>query len=57
MRPRLHVVPLVCAAVGLLVAGLTGGPGAAQAAGPASEIAYIKGDTAEIKVASQSRCK
>ena len=48
MRRRLHLLPLVCAALGLLVAGLTGGPVAALAADPASETVYIEGDTAEI---------
>jgi hypothetical protein len=48
MRHRLHLLPLVCAALAAPVAGLTAGPASATAAGLATETVYVDGHTAQI---------
>jgi hypothetical protein len=48
MRHRLHLLPLICAALAAPVGGLAAAPSSALAAGPAIETVYLQGHTAEI---------
>jgi hypothetical protein len=52
MTHRLHLLPLVCAALAAPVGGLAGGPASAAAAGAATETVYIQGVTAEINTSA-----